>query len=106
MEDVLKTPPVPGIVPAIRDLANRYGLFVISSSRSEPIREYLRRQDIGSVFADVMGGDVHRSKVEKMKLVLVKYGTAATNCLFVTDTLGDLEEATRAGGPPPGGSLG
>lgn len=101
-DHVFATPPVPGIIPAVRDLANRYGLLVISSSRSEPIREYLRRQNIGDAFADVMGGDVHRSKIEKMRMVFAKYDVSAANCLFVTDTLGDLREASHAGVPALG----
>ena len=102
MEHVFKTAPVAGIVPAIRTLAERYGLVVISSSRSDPIREYLRRQDIDSAFLDVMGGDVHTSKVEKMSMMQTKYGTDASQCLFVTDTLGDLREAAHAGVPALG----
>ena len=101
-EHIFKTPPIPGIIPAVRDLSNRYGLLVISSGRSEPIREYLRRQDISDAFTDVMGGDVHRSKVEKIKMARQKYGAVALDCLFITDTLGDLREAAEAGIPALG----
>lgn len=96
---VLATPPIAGVVPAVRDLASRYRLLVISSSKSEPIREYLRRHGIADVWAEVWGGDIHRSKVEKMRMAFANYGTAAAHCLFVTDTLGDLREAAEAGVP-------
>jgi phosphoglycolate phosphatase len=35
--------------------------------------------------------------VEKIKMVFNKYGVSANNCLFVTDTLGDLLEAEKTG---------
>ena len=39
------------------------------------------------------------SKVEKFKMVEEKYGVAAADMVFVTDTLGDLREADTAGVP-------
>ncbi len=43
-----------------------------------------------------MGADVHTSKHEKIKMVFEKYGISASQCIFVTDTLGDMREAKAA----------
>jgi phosphoglycolate phosphatase-like HAD superfamily hydrolase len=42
-----------------------------------------------------MGNDVHKSKVEKIKMVFQKYGICNNDCVFITDTLGDMREATK-----------
>jgi phosphoglycolate phosphatase len=44
-----------------------------------------------------MGNDVHKSKIEKIKMVFAKYNIGPENCVFVIDTLGDIKEATETG---------
>lgn len=44
-----------------------------------------------------MGNDIHTSKVKKMKMVFKKYDITPDDCVFITDTLGDMHEAARAG---------
>ncbi len=93
--NLLQTPPIPGIATAIEDLEDRYSMLVISSSFSGPIRSYLDQHELSKYFVEIMGGDVHKSKVEKIKMVLEKYEATASDCLFITDTLGDLREANH-----------
>jgi phosphoglycolate phosphatase-like HAD superfamily hydrolase len=40
-----------------------------------------------------MGNDVHKSKIAKIEMALDKYRIDANDCLFITDTLGDIKEA-------------
>ncbi len=44
-----------------------------------------------------MGADVHKSKVEKIKMVFEKYSIGPKDCIFITDTLGDMREAEKTG---------
>lgn len=88
-----------GIFPGMRDvileLEKEYTLVIISSTLSFPIEEFLDSHDLRSHFDWVMGSDVHTSKVEKIQMVFEKYNTKAKNCVFITDTLGDLREAEK-----------
>ncbi len=94
---LFRSPIVPGILLALESLAKRYTLIIISSTISSPIREYLESHGAASYFTEIMGNDVHRSKVEKIKMVFNKYSATANNCVFVTDTVGDIREAEKAG---------
>jgi phosphoglycolate phosphatase len=86
---------VPGIVDVIRWLEKEYTLIVISSTITSPIREFLEEHDLAKYFSEIMGNDVHKSKVEKIKMVFDQYQAEAKKCVFITDTLGDMREASR-----------
>lgn len=83
----------PGMKDIIFELEKKYKLIVISSTLSFPIEEFLASHDLRSHFDWVMGNDVHKSKVEKIKMVFNKYNIGAEDCIFITDTLGDMSEA-------------
>jgi len=87
----------PGILDAVDELHKEYRLVIVSSTISAPIREYLEGHNIAGHFDDILGNDVHTSKVEKIKMVLQKYAAEPGNCVFVTDTLGDMREAAEVG---------
>jgi len=88
---------IPGIKDIIINLEKNYKLIVISSTITSPIQEFLKTHELDSHFAEIMGNDVHKSKVEKIKMVFEKYNTEPNNCVFITDTLGDMHEASRVG---------
>ncbi len=88
---------VPEVKEVIIELEKNYTLIVVSSTITSPIREFLEKHELASHFAWIMGNDVHKSKVEKIKMVFEKYGIGPKDCVFITDTLGDMREATRAG---------
>ncbi|MBI4122019.1 MAG: HAD family hydrolase [Parcubacteria group bacterium] len=89
--------PVPGMAEAINELGSRYRLSVVSSTISSPIREYLEKHGLAHNFTDILGADVHKSKKEKILMILRKYELKTKQCLFITDTLGDMREATKVG---------
>jgi phosphoglycolate phosphatase len=70
----------------------------LSSSHQDDdnfIGEFLTENGMTSYFDRIMGNAVHKSKEEKIKTVFAEYGTDASECIFVTDTLGDIREATK-----------
>ena len=89
--------PIEGIGSVIAELAKLYQLIIISSTITSPIHEFMQKFDLAHHFVEIMGNDVHASKVEKIKMVFAKYGTSPERCVFITDTLGDMKEATQAG---------
>jgi len=84
-----------GITEVIKQLSENYSLIIISSTITTPIQEFLEKNNLTSYFVEVMGNDVHKSKIEKIKMVFAKYKTDSSNCVFITDTLGDLREASK-----------
>lgn len=88
---------VSGMEEIIVKSAELYSLVIVSSTITSPIREFLERYNMTQYFADIMGNDVHASKVEKIKMVFAKYNIGPENCVFITDTLGDMLEAEKTG---------
>jgi phosphoglycolate phosphatase-like HAD superfamily hydrolase len=61
------------------------------------LREYFVRNGLAEIFTEIMGLESHRSKIDKFKMLLSKHGLQDTECVFVTDTLGDILEANKVG---------
>ena len=95
--EVLQLPAIEGICNMLKELSCKYKLIIISSGLSSYIKDWLLDRGLNNYFVEVLGADIHESKVEKIKMVFEKYGTNNNNCLFITDTLGDLREAEMAG---------
>jgi phosphoglycolate phosphatase len=88
---------IEGIGEVIAEFGEKYSLIVISSTISEPIANFLKKHNIHHHFLRIMGNDVHKSKVEKMKMVFNEYNVTSGDCLLITDTLGDIKEANELG---------
>jgi len=86
---------VPGMQEIINQLEKDYTLIVVSSTITSPIKKFLESRNMASHFAEIMGNDVHTSKVEKIKMVFSKYNIGSDDCVFITDTLGDMKEASK-----------
>ena len=76
-------------------LNQKYHLVIISSIDDDIINPYLKRNKIDNLFEEVWGIKKKTSKVEKFKDFLKLYKLDTNNCLFVTDTLGDIREANK-----------
>ncbi|MBI5645281.1 HAD hydrolase-like protein [Candidatus Kaiserbacteria bacterium] len=87
----------PGADSMIRMLAGEHTLAIISSGISIDVMAHLEKGGIAACFSDVFGKDVHLSKVEKINMILHRYKIQARDCVFVTDTLGDIREAASSG---------
>jgi len=89
--------PVVGMPDVLSRLAQSHTMAVVSSTINAPIQAFLDKHDIAAHFDTVMGADVHKSKVHKIKLAFDMYDAVPEQCLFITDTLGDMREAGKAG---------
>ena len=78
-------------------LSKNYDLFIVSSTPAPLISDYLKRHDATQYFKKTLGGDFHKSKIYKINYILKKYKLHPQNCLFITDTLGDIAEAKKCG---------
>ncbi len=81
----------------LKKLRNDYILVIISSSYTSSIKKILQKENIAILFQDVLGADVHRNKVFKIRMILEKYKITQEEAVYVTDTVGDILEARECG---------
>lgn len=81
----------------IRDLSVRYVLAIVSSSMSYHIADFVKKEGLEGCFTEILGSDVHASKVVKINALLERHGFAPEDAIFVTDTLGDIREGNTCG---------
>lgn len=89
--------PFPNVLDAISALSHSYILIVVSSTITSPIQGFLEKHHIGRYFSEVLGADVHQYKDKKIQMIFERYGVNPEDCVFVTDTLGDMKEARSVG---------
>jgi len=94
---IINIPPVSGIEHVLQDLSSDHGLIIISSTLSVPLGKWLQKYNLAHYFLELMGADVHHSKQEKARMLFKKYKTSSEQCVFITDTLGDVREANQVG---------
>lgn len=80
----------------IIELSKSYVLAIVSSGSEPVIRKCLQREGVESLFCDVLGFQTHRNKTAKLQKLLEKYNLENNEAVFITDTLGDIEEAHKA----------
>ena len=91
---VVQQPIVNGIAGVITNIARRHTLVIVSSTTTEPIKKFLQHHNLLQHFAGILGNDIAASKVTKFKLVFDQHGISAKEAVMITDTLGDLREAS------------
>jgi len=94
---MLKLDCVPGMSEVIKSLADSYSLIIISSTKEYIIKKFLEKHNLLGCFVAILGPETEKDKTKKIQMVFENYQTNASSCLFVTDTLGDVVEATKAG---------
>ena len=81
----------------LKKLSGQYPLFIVSSNQEAALNTYFQNNNFVNVFKEVLGAETHRSKVEKFKYLFEKYSLKREDCVFVTDTLGDILEGNKVG---------
>lgn len=81
----------------LEKLSKQYSLFVVSSNQEEALNTYFQNNKFIHIFKEILGAETHKSKVEKFNYLLKKYELKTEDCIFVTDTLGDILEGNKAG---------
>jgi putative hydrolase of the HAD superfamily len=79
------------------NLHKRYSLFIISSNQEQALNTYFQNNNFINIFKEVLGMETNKSKIEKFKIVFKRYKLKAEDCVFITDTLGDILEGNKVG---------
>jgi phosphoglycolate phosphatase len=90
---IIDQPLFPGIADALEFIGGNFTTILVSSSISPPIKQYLQQHNLTRHFSALFCNDIPNLKADKFKLLLQHYQVKPTECVFVTDTLGDILEA-------------
>ena len=94
-EQINKIPMEEKIKILLRDLSEWTRIAIVSSASETNIGSYLNNQQTLNYVDDIYGRQTHLSKVEKFKMLLEKYNLTNKDCIFITDTLSDIQEANE-----------
>lgn len=95
-----KLPAFSGMPELIHSLKDSGLILAINTSAGERnCNPLLERAGILPCFDFLATSEVGRSKVEKFKMILEKYNVTIDETIFITDTLGDIREASVVGIP-------
>jgi phosphoglycolate phosphatase len=83
----------------IHNLSQQYDLHIISSNSDENIMHFLELGGYNGCFDKILGCNTHFSKEKKFQMIFDEYTILPEECLFITDTVGDLIEAYNKGIP-------
>jgi phosphoglycolate phosphatase len=89
--------PFAGMPELLKEFSGTYTLFIVSSCRDELIVHFLKKYDLTDVIKGFYGVDVNTHKDEKFRMLFSTQGVRADECIFITDTLGDVNEASSVG---------
>lgn len=89
--------PFAGIPDLLREFSNSYTLGIVSSTHNELIEDFLETNGLLQCVADICGAETDTRKDRKFEALFAKYGIAPAGTVFVTDTLGDVNEAASVG---------
>jgi phosphoglycolate phosphatase len=79
------------------NVSKKYNLFIISGAPTHCLVNHLNLINSTDKFERILGADVARSKVERFNLLISEYNLDKENIIFITDSLGDLNEANEVG---------
>lgn len=104
---ILEVPPREGFKQIIQDIYNKgIKIAFISSCYNKPLKKYLLKYGFSEYIAEVLGGDIEKSKVKKFNRIFSDLNITPQESIFITDTLGDLNEAENVGLPSIGVTFG
>ena len=84
-------------VDHIKQYAQSFNLFIISSNEEYAINAVLKEAGVAHCFKAVYGYNTHKSKVVKFEMIKAEYGVDFSETVFITDTLGDIKEGNKLG---------
>lgn len=94
---LMKSPLCKGMAEVVRRVTAECQLMIISSTTTGLIKNYLKSMGIADCFDLILGNDVETSKEKKIKMAFETCGMRPSECIFITDTLGDIIEARKMG---------
>ncbi|MCK5081052.1 MAG: HAD family hydrolase [Candidatus Moranbacteria bacterium] len=92
---LLAISPGKNVLKTLERLKEKRLLFINSSTPEDSLEKYLEKYSLNNLFDEILGYNFSKSKVKKFKHLFNKYKLQPQDCIFVTDTLGDIKEANE-----------
>lgn len=70
-------------------------IVICSSSPREGIERFLTEKGIGGFIDGIYDVHLNPSKVEKLQMIMTEFNAKPEECIFVTDTVGDINESKK-----------
>ena len=86
---------IEGMKAMIEDLSSQTQLAVVSSGPAGAISDFLERNGVADRFGDVLGAEADLLKTAKIKSLQAQYSIDPAGSVLITDTLGDIREASQ-----------
>jgi len=77
----------------LEKLAKKHTLIIVSSTSDYILEYFLKGHKIYDLFDCILDVNIEKNKTKKFQMIFDKYKCMSEDCLFVTDTLGDILEA-------------
>lgn len=88
------TTPFPDAIDSIKSLSDAYQLHLVTSGWEMQVRPFLEKHGIVDLFSSLLFADQSTSKHEKLESILKSHDELTSeDCIFVTDTVGDVYES-------------
>lgn len=81
----------------IKNLARDYILVIVSSSREDWMEKYFEKYNLLECLNMIMGINYGKDKIKKFEDVMGIYKVGPRDCIYVTDTLGDIKDGNKVG---------
>ncbi len=78
-------------------LSQDFIICIVSSTTGGIIKSFINKENLHEHISEILGAELHQSKVVKIKMLLEKFHTDPQDAVFITDTLGDILEANECG---------
>ncbi len=95
----LALPLFEGMKEVVATLAINNVIVLNTSAAERNTLPILERHDLHEHFSFIGSVEVHKSKIEKFKIIAEKFGKPFSELRFITDTIGDVREAEELGIP-------
>jgi phosphoglycolate phosphatase len=74
-------------------ISSDHHICIVSSGSEGVIQSFLKQEGVSHLFSEILGYETHKRKTIKFKQILEKYDMHPSSVIFITDTLGDINEA-------------
>lgn len=87
----------PFVPDFVRDLERMANISIVSSTPANTIRQKLDEYKLSHLFGVILGANAEFSKRQKLDQAISTFGGNPEKVLFVSDTVGDINEGREAG---------
>jgi len=83
------------IIQELQKIKDQFPLYIITSNMASSLNIIFENNGMINLFDQVLGTETEKSKVKKFEMLLNQHNLKSEDCIFISDTLGDIKEASK-----------